>query len=382
MSRLRPTAGVSGSPDRYRRAVTALQAAYQELPAGAPVRLAKTTSNLFRARSGVAQRLDVAEFRGVIRLDAQARWADVAGMTTYEELVDATLPYGLMPLVVPQLKTITLGGAVSGVGIESTSFRHGTPHESVLEMDILTGDGRVVTARPEGEHRDLFYGFPNSYGSLGYALRLRIELVPVRPFVQLTHQRYPDAAALAADLPRLVDDTGVDFLDGVAFSPEELYLTVGRFAERAPRVSDYTLTEIYYRSLQQRATDALTVRDYLWRWDTDWFWCSRAFGVSRPWVRRLLGRRWLRSDTYWRLVAFEQRHHLKARYDRRRGRPDREMVVQDIEVPVGRLAEFLAFLDRQTGIRPVWICPLRQRDPAVTWTLYPLVHGRTASRAG
>ena len=117
-------------------------------------------------------------------------------MTTYEDLVDATLPHGLMPLVVPQLKTITLGGAVTGLGIESTSFRNGCPHESVLEMDILTGDGRVVTARPDNEHRDLFFGFPNSYGTLGYALRLRIELEPVRPFVHLRHLRFTDAAAV------------------------------------------------------------------------------------------------------------------------------------------------------------------------------------------
>jgi hypothetical protein len=70
-------------------------------------------------------------------------------MCTYEDLVAATLPYGLSPLVVPQLKTITLGGAVTGLGIESTSFRNGLPHESVLEMDILTGTGELVTASPE-----------------------------------------------------------------------------------------------------------------------------------------------------------------------------------------------------------------------------------------
>ena len=69
-------------------------------------------------------------------------------MCTYEDLVAATLPYGLSPLVVPQLKTITLGGAVTGLGIESTSFRNGLPHESVLEMDILTGTGEVLTASP------------------------------------------------------------------------------------------------------------------------------------------------------------------------------------------------------------------------------------------
>jgi hypothetical protein len=45
--------------------------------------------------------------------------------------------------MVPQLKTTTLGGAVAGLGIESASFRNGMPHESVLELDILTGAGEV-----------------------------------------------------------------------------------------------------------------------------------------------------------------------------------------------------------------------------------------------
>ena len=102
-----------------------------------------------------------------------------------------------MPLVVPELKTITLGGAVTGLGIESSSFRNGCPHESVVELDVLTGDGRVLTATPDGEHADLFAGFPNSYGTLGYALRLRIELEPVRPYVMLTHSRYRDAEEFA-----------------------------------------------------------------------------------------------------------------------------------------------------------------------------------------
>src|SRR5690606_5061347 len=115
--------------------------------------------------------LDVSQLDRVIEVDPEARTAQVQGMATYERLVDATLRYGLMPLVVPQLKTITLGGAVSGLGIESSSFRNGLPHESVREMDILTGDGRVVTARPDNEHAALFRGFPNSYGTLGYALR-------------------------------------------------------------------------------------------------------------------------------------------------------------------------------------------------------------------
>jgi FAD/FMN-containing dehydrogenase len=290
----------------YDAAVADLRGQLAALPAGAPVRLGKKTSNLFRTRTGDAQRLDVSAFSGVLSVADGV--AEVLGMTTYEDLVDATLPSGQMPLVVPQLKTITLGGAVTGLGIESSSFRNGTPHESVLEMDVLTGDGRIVTCS-RTENADLFYGFPNSYGTLGYALRLRIELEPTHPYVHLRHVRCGSVAA-AVELMRQPE---ADFVDGTWFSPTEVYVTLGSWADTAPSLSDYTGMAIYYRSVQTKAEDWLTVRDYLWRWDTDWFWCSRAFGVQNPAVRRWVPRRYLRSDVWWKLVAFERRHRWKTR---------------------------------------------------------------------
>src|SRR3712207_2764058 len=112
----------------------------------------------------------------------------------YTTLFRSTLPHGLIPLVVPQLRTITLGGAVTGLGIESTSFRNGLPHESVLEMDVLTGAGELRTVAPGDPVID---AFPNSYGSLGYATRLRIELEAVPGLVRLRHVRFDDLDALA-----------------------------------------------------------------------------------------------------------------------------------------------------------------------------------------
>ena len=354
-----------------------IRADFAALPDDSPVRLRKPTSNLFRPRAKATHSLDPAGFDRVLDIDVAGRTADVGGMTTYEDLVDATLPHGLMPLVVPQLKTITLGGAVTGLGIESSSFRNGCPHESVLEMDVLTGTGEIVTATATNEHSDLFFGFPNSYGSLGYALRLRIELERVHQFVHVRHVKYDDIASCAAAIQQLCADPIVDgepaaFLDGVWFAPDAVYLTLGSWADEAPYTSDYTNNSIYYRSLQQRREDWLTVRDYLWRWDTDWFWCSRAFGAQQPLIRRLWPKRWLRSNVFWRLVALERRHGIKARIDRARGKPKIEYVIQDIEVPAERLGDFIDFLDKQTGMSPVWLCPLKQRDPDATWELYAL----------
>ncbi len=353
-----------------------LQQSYDAIAPGLPVRLAKRTSNLFRPRDVVATKgLDVSGLDGVISIDVQSRTADVQGMCTYEDLVDATLPHGLIPLVVPQLRTITLGGAVTGLGIESTSFRSGLPHESVLEMDIFTGSGEIVTATPTNEHADLFATFPNSYGSLGYATRLRIELEPVRSHVALRHVRFADTSALQDAIATITDTAEwdgqrVDGMDGTAFEPGEYVLTLARWTDSAAEPSDYVGQQIYWRSIQQRDTDLLTTYDYLWRWDTDWFWCSRAFGAQHPVVRRIWPRRLRRSDTYHRIIGLDRRFGIMDRLDRRADRPQRERVIQDIEVPVERLGEFLDWFDEAVGMRPVWLCPLRLRDHA--WPTYPL----------
>jgi FAD/FMN-containing dehydrogenase len=377
----------AGAAAAYDARVQALRRALLAAPKDAPVRLRKRTSNLFRPRDRAASPLDADGFDGVLSVDVANRTADVGGMTTYEHLVDATLPHGLMPLVVPQLKTITLGGAVTGLGIESSSFRSGCPHESVLEMDILTGAGDVVTARPDGEHRDLFFGFPNSYGSLGYALRLRIELEPVSPYVHLRHLRFRDITACVDAIEEICASGSWEgeeqrFLDGMWCADDEVYLTLGSWSDTAPYVSDYTGRHVFYKSIPRRTEDYLTARDYLWRWDTDWFWCSRAFGAQHPVARAVWPKRLLRSNVYWKLVALERRYGLKARIDHARGKPDMEYVIQDIEVPASRLAEFLDFLHRQTSMTPVWLCPLVQRDPEVTWDLYPLDPATTYVNVG
>jgi len=381
---------------QHRDAVSRLQASLAAIPVGEQVRLAKSTSNLFRPRGRAARGLDVSGLTEVLHVDPVARVAEVQGMCTYEHLVEATAPHGLMPLVVPQLRTITLGGAVSGLGIEATSFRNGLPHESVLELDVLTGTGEVVTARPDGEHADLFATFPNSYGSLGYATRLVIELQPLGRQVALRHVHLGGVGELARLVEQVTEDrsydgTPVDAMDGVVFGPDEAVLTLASFDdERTGPTSDYTGQDVYYRSLQRYDEDRLTGVDYLWRWDTDWFWCSEAFGAQHPLVRRVWPRRWRRSDVYHRIVGLENRYGLAAALDRRRGLPDRERVVQDVEVPLERLEEFVAWFLEHVPVLPLWVCPLRLRESeglggirtARTWPLYPLEPGRTYVNVG
>jgi FAD/FMN-containing dehydrogenase len=355
----------------------ALLETLRRAPGGAtPLRLAKATSNLFRDRGeGRKHRLDLSDFDHVLEVDAAHGWVDVEGLVTYEALVDATLLHGVMPAVVPQLKTITVAGAVAGVGIEATSFRHGLVHDTLLELDVLLPHGEVLYCTPENANRELFFGFPNSYGTLGYALRLRLRTVPVKRYVQVEHLSFDEPGrffdALAAHCAG-----DADFIDGVVFGPAQQVLSVARCSDSVPFLSDYSAAQIYYRSLLQRRLDGLTIRDYLWRWDTDWFWCSKNFGVQHPLLRRLVGRKRLNSRTYSRWMRCNARWGVTRRLARWRGLHS-ESVIQDVDIPLAHAGEFLDFLLREIRILPIWICPIRAPDPGRAFTLYPLCPGQT-----
>jgi FAD/FMN-containing dehydrogenase len=317
----------------------------------------------------------VRQFRDVLGIDPAAGWVDAEGMVSYEDLVGACLARGVMPAVVPQLKTITLGGAVTGVGIEASSHRHGLVHDTVTELEVLLGDGSIVTCTPDNEHADLFFGFPNSYGTLGYVLRVRAKVVPVKPYVRLEHLPFADPARFFEALGARLRAGEADFIDGTVFSPRKLFLTLGSFADAAPYTSDYTYERIYYRSIGERREDFLTVHDFLWRWDTDWFWCSKNLMAQNPLVRRLVyGRKRLGSRTYTKIMRWNSRVGATRKLERLLGMHS-ESVIQDVDIPLARAGEFLEFYAREIGLWPQWICPIGPAPDSGRFTLYPMAPG-------
>jgi len=313
------------------------------------VTLQKKNSNLFRKRVVDGKKVDVSMFNSVISIDVDTMVAEVEGMTTFEDFVSETLKKGLLPPIVPQLKTITIGGAISGVGIESTSFRLGLVHEQVLSMEVLTGAG-IVECSPS-KNKDLFFGLANSYGSIGYILKVRVPLIKAKKYVHIEHLRFEDSGSYFRALKERCERKEDDFIDGTVFSSKEMYITIGNMVDNAPFSSDYKYMKIYYKSIQNKSEDYLTVSDYIWRWDTDWFWCSKVFGAQNWLIRLLFGKWLLKSQSYWAI----------ARWYRKWG-PDwskrgKESVVQDIGIPIENAVSFFEFYFSTINIRPLWICP-------------------------
>jgi FAD/FMN-containing dehydrogenase len=358
----------------YERKKAELERGWQDGRGGSgELRLAKSTiSNLFRyqGRDAPVRRLSLGHFNEVIALDAEGATMDVEGLTTYETAVGYALERGFLPLVAPELKHITVGGATVGIGIESTCFRHGFVHDGLVEADVLLPGGRIVTCTEDNEYADLFRALPNSYGTLGYILRARIRVHPAAPFVHLHVRRFDDIERYLDAMLEATEAADNDFVEGLVFDERRCYLMVGRFAASVPQVDDIVRRNVFYKLVEQREDIYLATRDYIFRYDPEWFW-----NLPESWpyalFRRFAPERFRNSGFYTRYVA------NKARLRERLGlRADTapEPLIQDWEVPWPNGEALLRFALEHVdlGGRPWAAVPIKA--PAQP-TLYPIEPG-------
>ena len=335
----------------------------------------KKTSNLFRKQDKIkAKKISVHNFNNVLSIDPIKKIAVVEAMIRFEDLVAVTLRYGFLPPVVPQLKTITLGGAVSGIGIEASSFTYGLVHETILEMEVMVPDGKIIICTPNNEYQDLFFALPNSYGTLGYILKMKIKLIDAKKYVKITYHNYTDSKKYFIDLKIFCNTKKFNFVDGVVFDEKNMFIITSQFTNQVPRVSNYKYMNIYFKSILKNKVDYLTTGDFIWRWDTDWFWCSKIFGMQNTLLRFILGKFMLGSKSYWKIARFEEKYKLREKVEKIFTGKIKltESVVQDVCIPIENCEQFLNFFNKQISIKPIWICPFRTYDENKKFTLFNL----------
>jgi hypothetical protein len=339
--------------------------------------------------------LDLSALHHVVSLNTDAKTIVVEPRVTMEELVAATLPYGLVPPVIPEFKSISVGGAISGCATESSGCRYGTFHDTCLDYEILCGNGEVVHASPS-ENPDIFHGFPGSYGSLGPLLSCTIQLIPACSAVELTYHVFHDPIeALRLMRERICEKNAPDFLDGLVFSKDLAVIIEGKMLSdendgHSPFSMEKVGAEWYYQHVRDRAAQATSAQfaekmdflEYLFRYDTGAFWMgSYVFNLPLVWsyvfeglrrvstiphpslgergykrIARLKGpnylaraafSRWFSSKNLWKLEHATEKwvHGL--------------MVIQDFCLPEDRVDLFLKKVLSEINIFPLWLCPIK-----------------------
>ncbi len=290
-------------------------------------------------------KIDVSDLTQILDIDPVKRICVAESGVMFCDLVEATLRYGLVPIVVPELETITVGGAVSGCSIESMSYRYGGFHDTCVEYEVVTARGDVMTCRADNQHALVFQMVHGSFGTLGILTRLAFRLVPAKPFVRVDYESHATLDAYQASIRRHFEAEDVDFMDGIIHAPDKLVLCVGRFVDQAPFTHAYDWTRVYYQSTATLTHDYLKTADYFFRYDR---------GVTNVHPKSFLGRllfgKLMGSGTTLRIA--DKLNFLF--------RSDQPTVILDVFLPFSQAPAFMEWYQREVGHFPLWCVPYKR----------------------
>lgn len=139
----------------------------------------------------------------------------VEGGTRWLDLLQQTIPQGLTPPTLVDFLELSVGGTLSLGGIGGQSFRHGPQVDNVLELQVVTGEGELVTCSPS-HNRTLFDAARSGLGQAGLVVLARVRLIPAPPSARLYQAFYSDLPAFLSDLEGLIDDGRFDTVQGFA----------------------------------------------------------------------------------------------------------------------------------------------------------------------
>ena len=297
------------------------------------------------------EKVDISNLNEIIEIDLTNNTCTAESGVTFDDLVRATMRHNLVPIVVPELKTITIGGAVSGCSIESMSFRYGGFHDTCLEYEVVTAKGEVLHCTPDNHNALVFQMIHGGFGTLGILTRLKFRLIPAKPFVKMTYEKHATMDAYQAAMWRYVENNQYDFIDGIIHSEAEYVLCLGSFVDSAPYTHCYDWTRVYYQSTSTQTEDYLKTPDYFFRYDR---------GVTnvhpKSFMGRLLFGKFMDSSTLLRLAE-------KFKWALKTDKPD---VILDVFVPRSKIAGFMEWYGKEFKFFPLWCVPYR-RVRAYEW---------------
>lgn len=332
-------------------------------------------------------RLSLSKLNHIVEIEEDAIWAEP--YVTQEDLVKALLPLGKIPPVIAEFKKITVGGAIMGSSLESSSHRYGQFNDPCLEYELLLGDGSIVKASPY-THKDLFYAVSGSFGSLALLTMAKIPLIPVKPYVKVEAFRYKNVDDFFKALKKLChENTRPEYIEGLIFAKDDLRIIAGVFSDKVKGIlytQKSTACEWYHQFIYKNDQFTMPTHDYLFRYDRGAFW----MGTYALWSSLLA--RFLFENTVLNPIIKPFLNYADGKYNHLKFPPylfrrvaggfmdsydlykllhakkedwfKKHFVIQDFYIPEENVEKMVEYTLEKNKIYPLWICPCKGTETA------------------
>ena len=298
-------------------------------------------------------------FDDIIELNTKTRTVHVGAMITMGKLMNYLYPLGYALQVVPEFKSLTVGGLIAGGGLESSSVHYGLFPLQCIEYTIVLSSGIIKSVNEEQEP-ELFSSIPLSYGTLGTLVDVRMKIIPIKPNIHLECLVISDYELIQHKLQEILKDTtSYEFIEGIIYSKSKTIIIKGTFIDKLiyPVIDPVTWYDPYFYQMIETYVDegklycSMNLLDYYFRHDRGSFWLlkhvmgdNKLSRLINPFVNHASDKKLVMQRIMNGILNY------------------RNIEIQDSVVPLSNVQDILKFADEHYSIYPIWLCPCRNVD--------------------
>jgi FAD/FMN-containing dehydrogenase len=171
---------------------------------------AHSQSELAISRGGVL--LDMKSMGRILEMDEAARTITVEAGAIWRDVVGRAWRHGLVPPVLTNNLSVTVGGTLSIAGVGVASFKYGAQTDNVEELEVATVDGSVHRCSRTNDP-ELFWGVLSGLGQIGLILKAKLRLRRAKPMTRTYYLLYDDLGRFFEDAKKAVDSGRWDYIE-------------------------------------------------------------------------------------------------------------------------------------------------------------------------
>ncbi|KAK3089419.1 hypothetical protein FSP39_003484 [Pinctada imbricata] len=299
----------------------------------------------------------------ILEIDESKQTVRVEPLVTMGQITAFLNPLGWTLPVLPELDDLTVGGLIMGVGIETSSHKHGLFQHCCTSFELVLADGSVVKCS-QTENKDLFYSVPWSHGTLGFLVSAELKIIPAKKYMRMEYfPVYKTEDMVKKFREESVKKHDNEFVEGLVYSHDTAVIMTGNMTNDAEpdkiNPIGYFWKPWFFRHVEGflqtgPCVEYIPLRHYYHRHTRSIFWELQdiiPFG-NNPIFRVLLGWAVPPKISLLKLTQGETTKRLYEKYQ----------IIQDMLVPMSSLKEALDVFHKEIEMYPLWLCPFMLYD--------------------